>query len=159
MFKREPTRLRSWGSVVVLTLIACLAMGVGTASARHRPGCGSRCRQAGGVGSGPGQPPPLMALSHKRVHRHGRYVDVRLRCLQKRKACHGVLVMLAKSSKAPELSRVDLRVPAGKTWTLEIRLSRKGLAYARAHRRIRGYLTAIYHNQVDIFRITIVKAG
>ena len=137
-----------------MALSACLAM-VGTASARHRPGCHTRCRNLGGLGSGGGQPKPLMKLIHKTVHRHGHFVDVRLQCLRHSKACRGVLEINPKNSDAPELARADLYVPAGKTWTLDIRLSRKGLAYAKSHQQVRTYLTLVYPKQVDVFPMTI----
>ena len=158
MFERELTRRRGWG-VIVLTLIACLAM-VGTASAGHRPGCHSRCRNQGGLGSGPGQPPPpLMALSNSRVHRSGHFVDMRLQCLRKTKACRGVLLLNPANSDAPELARADLYVPAGKTWTLEVRLSRKGLRYLKAHQRVGAYLALVYNKpeQLDVFSMKIVS--
>jgi hypothetical protein len=142
--------------VSVLALIACLALGVAPASARHRPGCNTRCRQLGGVGSGPGQPAPKMALLRHRVHRHGHFVDVRLRCLRQHHPCRGVILLDARSSRAPELSRVNLDVPALRTWTIEIRLSKAGLAYLKAHQRVRGFLFLVYPDQVDSFRMTII---
>lgn len=156
MCERGLTRLEASAGVAVLAMIVCLAFGVAPASARHRPGCDARCRQLSGLGSGGPAPPKRMALLRHRVHRQGHFVDVRLRCLRAHKACRGVILLAARDSRAPELSRVDLYVPAGNTWTIEVRLSRAGLAYLKSHRLVRAFLTLAYPDQVDFFPMTII---
>ena len=98
-----------------------------------------------------------MALVHRTVHRHGHFVDVRLSCLAKHRTCRGVIVLDARKRNAPELARVDLRVPAQKTWTIEARLTRKGLAYLKARDRVKALLTLGFRDfQNRSFRIVIV---
>jgi hypothetical protein len=97
-----------------------------------------------------------MALLRHRVHRHGHFVDLRLQCLREHHACRGVIKLVARNPKAPELSRVDLYVPARTTWTIEARLSQGGLAYLKAHHRVRAFLFLQYPDQIDSFRMTII---
>ena len=150
------TRREASATIAALALIACLTIGVAPASARHRPGCSSRCRQLSGLGSGGPTPPRKMALLRRQVHRHAHFVDLQLRCLRRHKACRGVILLEARGSHAPELSRVDLYVPARRTWTIEVRLRRAGLAYLRSHQRVRAFLTLAYPDQVDSFQIMIL---
>lgn len=67
-----------------------------------------------------------------------------------------MILLEARNSSAPELSRVNLYVPAQKTWTIEVRLSKDGLSYLKSHPRVRAFLTLAYRDQVDSFRMTIL---
>jgi hypothetical protein len=162
MCKRGLTRREVSAGAVVLALITSLAVVVTPASARH--GCHARCRQlssggsgGGSGGGGGGRPVRRMALLRHRVHRHDHFMDVKLRCLRHHRACRGVLQLEGRSSKAPELARVRLDVPARRTRAIVVRLSRPGLAYLKDHESVRAILALDYpRNRSDSFTMTIL---
>jgi hypothetical protein len=135
---------------------------------RHvRPGCGSACRNLGGLGAGPGTPPPRIRVQAKTARVKGTIAPIPMRCLT-RKACTGVLLLSVSVSNSrdrgggqppsnpPELSRVDLNIPGRTELVVEVTLSRAGLAYVRAHHRVHVDLTAAYPDQVDVLAITLL---
>jgi hypothetical protein len=142
----------------VIAALVVLVLGTAIDAAarqRHhsRPGCGSRCRNLGGFGSGPPEP-PRMALLAKRGTLRGTTVALPLRCLV-RKPCRGVL-LLSANKNTTELARVDLFVPAQATWVIEVTLSPAGVRYVRAHHRVPGFVTAAYNRgPLDILPLTI----
>jgi hypothetical protein len=144
----------------VIAALVVLVLGTAIDAAarqRHhsRPGCGTRCRNLGGLGAGPPEAaPPRMALLAKRATLRGTTVALPLRCLA-RKPCRGVL-LLSANKNTTELARVDLFVPAQATWMIEVTLSKAGVCYVRAHHRVPGFLTAVYNQApLDILPLTI----
>ena len=150
-----------WGraGVIVAAVVALLLASAIDAGARQRhhsrPGCGTRCRNLGGLGAGPPEAaPPHMALLAKRATLRGTAVSVPLRCLA-RKPCRGVL-LLSANKNTTELARVDLFVPAQATWVIQVTLSASGACYVRAHHRVPSFLTAVYNRApLEILPLTI----
>jgi hypothetical protein len=152
------TRWARAGFIVAALAVILLASAIdATARQRHhlRPGCGTRCRNLGGLGAGPPEAaPPRMALLAQRGTLRGTAVAVPLRCLA-RNPCRGVL-LLSANRNTTELGRVDLFVPARATRVIEVTLSAHGACYVRARHRVPGFLTAVYNRApLDILPLTI----
>jgi hypothetical protein len=122
-------------------------MGVGGLDAaasrhpRHRPGCGSFCRQAGGLGGEPGLAP--CTILSRQIQEKAGSAAVRVRC-HGRGTSRGAVVIWPHdfsqhvSDGIPNGSYdgVDLTVPRGATVTFQIPLSKQALALLRHKHRI-----------------------
>jgi hypothetical protein len=109
-----------------------------SASGEVRPGCGTYCQSAGGIGGdeGPGQPAVTIVSSGIVTVEADGYVPVTLTC-DLRVQCRGALVLALMRGTDQGLanSKSDLVVDAGATATLGVRLSAEALGWLQSHGR------------------------
>jgi hypothetical protein len=94
----------------------------------------------------------------------GNVASIPLRCMAA--PCRGTLLLTAGSPTAAkagmEFARADLNAPPGTELIVELTLSPRGLAFLRAHHRVRATMSANYANscgvseQVDSFAVTLI---
>jgi hypothetical protein len=102
---------------------------------RHRSGCGKYCRQAGGFGGGPDDPPPVVRIPSQklRVDRFGQ-IGVRATCARDRKCVGAILVDSSNAS----YGRANLVIRAHKTRRVWVDVPRKARRYLKRHGRDKG---------------------
>jgi hypothetical protein len=97
---------------------------------RHRSGCSRYCRQAGGFGAGPDDPPGPVRVRHQRIRvdRFGQ-IGVRATCARDTK-CSGVILV---DGYDVSYGRADLVMRAHKTRKVWIDVPRKARRYLKRH--------------------------
>jgi hypothetical protein len=153
----DPVRAIGYGHVMRKLLVATIAGALlaafagdalGAKRPRHRrPGCGTFCQNAGGLGGAPsGKPLVTIRRQHLEMTSDG-VVFLRATC-NRRRACVGATLLIAVGG--PELGRSDLRIAARRTATVGVSLSRRGIRYVRLHDDVRSDAVVVLMNQAPV---------
>jgi hypothetical protein len=116
------------------------APGARSAKRRRRPGCGTFCKQLGGIGAG-NDPltAPVKILAQTVRSNHSGVVVVLARCTLARD-CVGA-VLLATSTR--ELGRADLSIHAGSSKRVSVGLTAASQRALRRHHRLNSAFAAV----------------
>lgn len=127
-------------SVAVGGVVALVAVASTAASAARRPGCGTFCKQAGGLGAGHGDPGVTIRGADRSLLLSQGYVAVRVTC-HRTTSCVGAVEIDPEHFPLPggvpprSYNGVDLSVGPGRTDTFLIPLlpAAAQLVHARGH--------------------------
>jgi hypothetical protein len=108
---------------------------------KRRPGCGTFCKQAGGIGGGPGElQGPVTIPAQTVTATHSFVVGLRGSKCTLQQDCVGAVLL---STSHAELGRADLSIKAGSSSTVKVGLNDAAVRVLRKRHRITDAFAAV----------------